>query len=137
VDLVSQPDPRSPPVPTFIVKPVQGEDFYVAWSTVVDAPTGWGSREQISRQAWVKATPDRLARADEYGTSMCDPDLPPDRQWFGWHDVGFLVMEVDIPNPGNGSYVIPRSKIRALCERIERREDPTDLLSFTAWEDDE
>lgn len=118
-------------MPTFIVKPKADEDFYVAWSTIVDAPTTYGTREEISRDPHARASAERLARADEYGTSMMCPALPRDEQWFGWHDDSFLVGEVSIPNRREGgAYYVSRCNIRALCEREAAGEDPTDLLTF-------
>ena len=120
-------------MPAFIVKPQSHEDFYVEWSTVVDAPLRWGSRQECAEAG---VPEERLARADAKGTSMRDPVLPPDRQWFGWHDHDFIVMELDIPDRAPGSYSVPRGNVRALCERIERDEDPTDLLTFEPWDDE-
>jgi hypothetical protein len=126
-------------MPTFIVKPDRDEDFYVAWSTVVDSPTAFGSRANITRIGHAHATPERLARADEYGTSMCDPDLPRDRQWFGWRDDEFIVMEVEIADRRQGgAYFVPRANVRALCVRMGEDElaDVSDLLVFHPDEDD-
>lgn len=119
-------------MPSFIVKPVRDEDFYVEWSTVVDAPTAWGSRVELSRLLGPRASaPERFDRADEFGTSMQDPTLPRDRQWFGWHDEAFVLREWPIPNAhhADGIYEVPRDRVRELCERGEDG-DPTDLLIF-------
>lgn len=125
-------------MPSFIVKPRAGEDFYVVWSTVVDAPTMFGTRDELisdypSRSEFAS---ERFDRADEYGTSMCDPDLPRDRQWFGWHDEAFRLENWPIPNArhGEGIYEVRRENVRALCERYPDG-DPTDLLIFTPLED--
>ena len=121
-------------MPTFIVKPKPDEDFYVAWSTIVDAPGAFGDREAIKRDIWAKATDERLDRADEYGTSMCDPDLPRDRQWFGWHDEEFMIREV-VPDRDGGTWVAPRENLRAICEGIDAGQDVTPLLRFEPYDD--
>ena len=122
-------------MPSFIVKPIATDDFYVVWSTVVDAPTGWGSKSELMQQLGSdEGAPERFQRADERGTSMKDPTLPLDRQWFGWHEDAFMLREWAIPNArhGEGIYSIPRANLRALCEGAG---DPTSLLIFTPHED--
>jgi len=124
-------------VPSFIVKPIADEDFYVVWSTVVDAPTGCGSREELARDLGpAKGAPERFDRADKFGTSMKDPEIARDCQWFGWHDKAFRLAEWPIPNArrNEGIYQVPRENIRALCEQSEDA-DPTELLIFTPHED--
>lgn len=125
-------------MPSFIVKPVSTEDFYVVWSTVVDAPTGYGSRRELTALlAGIEGSPDRFDRADEFGTSMNDPAIASDRQWFGWHDKAFVLHEWPIPDAryAEGIYEVPRENVRALCERYEDGGDPTELLTFTPYED--
>lgn len=118
-------------MPGFIVKPVAEEDFYVRWSTVVDAPTDYGTRQELEDSLGEKeGAPERFTRADELGSSMCDPALPRDQQWFGWHERSFILMEWEIPDRRHdGHYEIPRENIRALCEQPEDT-DPTRLLIF-------
>src|SRR5436305_5552705 len=102
------------PMPSFIVKPVAGEDFYVVWSTVVDAPTAFGSRQELEPLLrGDEGAPERFDRADQYGTSMRG------RQRFGWHDQEFMLREWPIPNAryDEGIYQVPRKNVRALCER--------------------
>ena len=114
-------------MPSFIVKPVAGEDFYVVWSTVVDAPTAFGSRQELEPLLrGDEGAPERFDRADQYGTSMRG------RQRFGWHDQEFMLREWPIPNAryDEGIYQVPRKNVRALCERYPD-DDPTDLLVFT------
>jgi hypothetical protein len=124
-------------MPSFIVKPIADDDFYVEWSTVVDAPTAFGTRVGLAKLLpGDSGSSERFRRADQYGTSMMDPALPRDRQWFGWHDRAFLLMEWEIPNRrSDGAYEVARENVRALCERYEAGGDPTDLLTFTPHED--
>jgi len=120
-------------MPSYIVKPLADEDFYVVWSTVLDAPTTFGSRAELAAGlGHQEDTSERLDRADEYGTSMNDPEIPRDRQWFGWHDKAFMLREWPIPNARHdeGIYEIPRENVRALCEQDDGA-DPTPLLTFT------
>lgn len=111
-------------MPSFIIKPKRTEDFYVLWSTIVDAPTAFGSREDLS--ATLGATEgraERFDRAEEFGTSMCDPELPPNAQWFGWNDEEFIIREV---GPIDGH--ISRNDLRTLCERLDTSADVSDLI---------
>lgn len=73
----------------FVIKPIKSRDEYVLWSTVVNAPTGYGNRARILahlEQQWRLEHPnadpkpghtpaDRLARADRTGTSCLDADF--------------------------------------------------------------
>ncbi|SLG33548.1 Uncharacterised protein [Mycobacteroides abscessus subsp. abscessus] len=51
-----------------IIKPTRDEDFYVVYSSVVDAPIRCGSRAELE-STYEHAAADRFARADETGTS--------------------------------------------------------------------
>lgn len=46
-----------------------GEDAYVDWSTVVDAPVSWVVPRDVAVETW---TEERVARADRNGTSILD-----------------------------------------------------------------
>lgn len=116
-------------MPTFIVKPKRDEDFYVAWSTVVDAPVAWGTQAALDDGWRVETSPERFDRADEYGTSMFDPDLPRDQQWFGWHDTEFMIREV-VPYRDGGAWVAPREQLRDICAGLDAEADVTHLLRF-------
>jgi hypothetical protein len=120
-------------MPTFIVKANREDDFYVLWSTVVDSPTGWGTKAEVKALLafrGVDASEERFNRADVTGTSMNDPLIGIKDQWFGWEDKEFLLMEWDIPNRKKGGvYLLPRENLKAFCE-LGEREDPTHLLRF-------
>lgn len=103
-------------MPSFILKTAPDENLYVEWSTIVDAPISWGSREQM--KSWGVGE-DRLARADQYGTSMCDPALPFDQQWFGWSDDGMIYDQQGW---------LPRHRLGDLVVRLSHEEDVSDLL---------
>lgn len=96
-------------MPRFIIKPERDVDFYVDWSTIVDAPCEWGPAA-----AFTEPIPaDRLARADETGTSCRDP------RFFGWDDKTLIVA-----NMGDGDfYQIPRENLRAWLEALGETPD--------------
>ena len=112
-------------MPTFIVKPNRYEDFYVFWSTVVDAPTGFGTRaELVAACPPDRSVTERLDRADERGTSMIDGT------WYGWDDDEWLVREGVPRPPGPGYWTVSRANVRALCEALSDDADPTAHLTF-------
>lgn len=121
-------------MPTIIVKPDRDVDFYLGWSSVVDAPVWFGSRAEVleddgtrSLGLWENVpgeTITRLDRADEFGTSALYGD-PRDG---GWEDTGFVFMNCGW---------LPRERLRTLADRLMLDEnDPcTDLLD--PFEDEE
>ena len=104
-------------MPSLIVKPKPYEDFYVTWSTIVGAPTNYGDRAGYIR----RGTPeDRLARADEHGSSAhrYDDDGTP-FGWFHWDDSDpFLIAN----SPG-GLGTLTRDQLRAYCEAMDADPD--------------
>jgi hypothetical protein len=66
-----------------LIKPVPDRDEYVYWSTIVEAPIGYGSRaemlEDLAGEAPADAPEIRIARADVYGSSALDG-------FFRWDD---------------------------------------------------
>lgn len=97
----------------YIMKADKDHDLYVEWSTVVDAPVGWGPAASFS-----SLDVGRKARCDETGTSMHDP------QWGGWEDDGMIVH-----NLGNrhGFYWLERDKLYAFMSALggyAEAEDP-------------
>jgi hypothetical protein len=95
-----------------VIKPGRGEDFYVGWSHVVEAPVWAGTREEAIADGCPES---RLRRADETGTSMLDN--------FGlaW-DHGGLIAE-------QRGY-LPRSRIAAYVTAYmdDRMQDAFDQL---------
>lgn len=54
----------------YILQPDAGEDFYAYWSTIVDSPIAWGTREQLTKQFGEDAMrEERWERAEKFGTS--------------------------------------------------------------------
>lgn len=90
-------------------------DLYVEWSSVVDAPTAWGTYDEMleylvedSREKEWYARPqaiERLSRARETGTSSISP-LP---VWLSFQNTGRLAFEdleafIDSYNGEDGTY---------------------------------
>ena len=105
-------------MPREIVKVAPDEDFYVEWSSIVEAPTAFGDREGM--QAHLASTDalgdgKRIDRADATGSSAIGG--------WGWtweHETTIYQQQ------GN----LPRRNLRALCARLAKDEhaDCKDLL---------
>lgn len=84
-------------MPSYVVKPRRGEDLYVVWSEVVDAPTFVGTRAETERHlaAWGETGDGRrLDRADETGTSAMHKDVGEGYVQPGsWGDNGFIYLQ--------------------------------------------
>lgn len=130
-------------MPRYVIKPDPGQDLYVMWSTIVD--NGWvlGSREQALQDPEVTA--ERLARADEHGTSAHWPGPEFVRSWeaehhepwtwpvyaFGWGDEQFTVGNepavgnrlADVNRSDLVAYLLAEDPARAQYLRV--RERPT------------
>jgi hypothetical protein len=126
-------------MPSFLVKASPDEDWYCRWSTIVDAPTAWGSREQMTREAHDprEVAPERFERADRNGTSAMIPGTPDAEQWFGWSDGEFILAEAGPDYREGGSWMLPRANLRAFCEALEADQDTTPLCVWEQHEDDD
>ena len=126
-------------MPSYIVKASPDEDWYAVWSTIVDAPTYFGTRAELERSIHDprELAPERFARADERGTSADWTDWPKDDMPFGWNYAEFLVMEgsPDNPDGADGCWLLPRENLRAYCERLANDDLAPDLLRFERYED--
>lgn len=98
-----------------IIKPAPDDDFYVVFSSIVDAPTIWGSRSLLERD-YKHAAADRFERADACGSSA---------QWgsplaYSWADDDTLLLRngFDAADwPEEASYAtVARSDLREFCE---------------------
>ena len=121
-------------MPSYIVKASPDEDYYVMWSTVVDAPTFAGTRAEMETCHYLTpqdVAPERFARADQYGTSaQWGADEPGQEiiRPYGW-DTAECVYQ------GEDAYaLLPRDRLREFCDRLGRDEPVDDLLVPT--EDD-
>ncbi|WP_396645430.1 hypothetical protein [Microbacterium sp.] len=103
-------------MPSYILKPKPDEDYYVRYSTIVDSPTGGGTRAEMLTLDDV--TPERLDRADDRGTSV-HYGLPP---FYGWHEDRIQVREgvTDPTRPSPWHYgSIARADLRTFCESLQ------------------
>lgn len=116
-------------MPTYIIKPSRDEDFYVWWSTIVDAPVAWGPRDD-SEPA------ERWERADERGTSANWTDWPIEKMPYRWDCEPLLIREQpDLPDGGEGWWYIPRANLREFCRRLDAGEPIRDLVTWEADDD--
>jgi hypothetical protein len=114
-------------MPSYIIKPDPTEDFYVLWSSVVEAPVCFGPKAYVSANGQA-CTTDRFARADETGCSAQWPT--PEEPVYGWADAaGPIYMQRGF---------LPRANLKAACERLNADEDDplTDLLVPFSDEDE-
>lgn len=127
-------------MPSYIIKPMRDEDFYVEFSTITDTITSCGGRDDYPF--------DRLARADQTGTSALwgnsatFEDRDAEGLWFRteWYP--------EIPEEANSGR-IPWDKVRAFCDTfrhgefhptpdlvtgLERFDEDTDDFVPMTWE---
>lgn len=95
-----------------VIKTSRGEDFYVGWSHIVEAPVWAGTRAEAIADGCPES---RLRRADETGTSI--------RDGFGlaWDDAGLIAEQRGY---------LPRSRIAAYAVAYleDRMQDAFDQL---------
>jgi hypothetical protein len=100
-------------MPSYIIKPDRAEDFYVVWSTIVEAPLAFGPREylqELGEEGSLRDMhyPDRWARADKAGTSERSGRNG------GWDDAGFIYQQQGW---------LPRAKLKELCALLAENEN--------------
>lgn len=108
-------------MPTIVIKPERDQDFYVGWSTIVEAPAWFGSRTEAAgyiaedhRQHGGPTAPpeERLARADEYGSSI----KPEANFGYGyWDHDGFIYEQRG---------VLPRKHLIEACRLLAAENEP-------------
>lgn len=101
---------------TIVIKPERDVDFYVGWSSIVEAPVWWGDRAEVAEYMADDARcgpsdeiKKRFARADENGTSSYN------RRDGGWDDHGFVYEQRGI---------LPRKHLIEACRRLEAGDEP-------------
>jgi hypothetical protein len=118
-------------MPSYIIKPERDRDFYVYWSTVVEAPVAFGDREYILSYLRAELERDsatspqgRLRRADETGSSALWPS--PSDPAYGWDDNELIYQQQG---------TLRRDRLPELCKRLtgDDHADVSDLL--TPFED--
>jgi hypothetical protein len=117
-------------MPRYLVKVTPDEDLYVEWSTIVDAPTAWGTREEMFEYLlrWDQkkeeyARPEieeRFARADEYGTSSLHRD-------YDWDDDEFMYLQ---------SGLVPRARLAEFLHSFNPEDQSFDESLLFPFEDD-
>ena len=116
----------------YIVKASPDRDAYFMWSTEVDFPVGFGTREEMLTESSV--TEERMERADSNGTSAQWSGVPMDKQKFGWHDGEFLVAS-------DGLWNLPRTRLIDLWDLWDQDEDcahiPLEWMTPPQWEDED
>lgn len=125
----------------FLIKCDPNVDLYLEWSTVVDAPVGVGTREQMENRMNTpvrdevfmtkQAIESRLQRTDVTGSSYLDGSMG------GWNDSGLILHNV-YP----GAVFLPRRNFLAyaklLLQDINARPDGlTEPLEDDANEEDQ
>lgn len=108
-------------MPDYLIKPDPGADFYVCWSTVVDAPEYWGTKGELQKDVrpdgkWAE---ERFARADDNGTSANWDNWPKAYQPFAWGCRDFMIREV-IPSRDGHYSVLPRANLRAFVDAMDQ-----------------
>ena len=100
-------------MPRFVVKADRDTDLYVEWSTMSEAPTAWGTREQMTAAGFDR---ERLDRAEATGSS-CAGEIA---DWYTWGE-GLIYQQQGW---------LPRARLAALVDRLgaDPRAEVTDLL---------
>lgn len=104
---------------TFI-KPDFDVDFYAVFDTVMDDFLAGGSRAAWDGYWYYNPTPERFARADEYGT--CEVPREGHERHYGWDCEQFLLHRSD------GAWWLQRRDVAEYMRRKSRRESVADLL---------
>ena len=114
-------------MPRLIIKPAPSDDYYVMWSTIVDAPVFGGTKDAFISTTLYDA--ESFDRADRNGTSAAWPALPDNEQPYGWSDDDFLIREV-LDYVDGHYHTIKRANLREACNRLAQREPIDDLVDM-------
>ncbi len=104
-------------MPSFILKPEPDDEKYVVWSSIVDAPTAYGTPEELNRIYFHEMTQERFDRADATGTSLKTGE-------FGWdlpEDV-LIVGEVG----SMGFFMLQRKNLKAFIQALDSNTEGTE-----------
>lgn len=109
-------------MPTYIIKPRRDEDFYIRYSTIVDSPTAWGTKSELTATLrYDEAKAERFDRADLNGTSaLADWPEGSGKYQYGWHEDTFIIREGfgDRDAPAGAIWLeVSRAQLREFCER--------------------
>lgn len=102
------------------IKPDPDVDFYAVFDAVSDDFLAGGSLAAWDGYWYYNPTPERFARADEYGTS----EVPREgrERHYGWDCEQFLLHRSD------GAWWLQRRDVAEYTRRKSRRESVADLL---------
>ena len=92
-------------MPRYLYKPVQELDFYVEWSTIVEAVVGWGTKESFRNEDPDFYAEERFERADRTGTSAIFGNA----SWDDDREEIFMQRGF-----------IKRSQLKTLCDLLEQ-----------------
>lgn len=134
-------------MPRTIIKLAPDEDWYVVWSTIVDAPTYWGTRAELEARPGAHALPERFDRADATGTSAQWGITPEPYSWDARTTSESSGLNLDPGNAGLNATasslhdeccvcMLPWANLREFCERWDRDEPRDDLVTWEPFEDD-
>ena len=102
-------------MPTYLIKAEPDGDLFIEWSTVVDNAVSYGTREDYLSLGF---DPERIDRAEQFGTSALWPqDAEPRKRFLGW-DAESVLVHNDGPEP----FLIRREDVGAYVrdEDVER-----------------
>lgn len=117
-------------MPRFIMKDRPDADWYVMWSTIVDAPVFAGTRAEFWTEFGAEgAACERFERADATGTSLIDGEVG------GWDDESILVANLPEGGPDEGN--IARRDLRAFVEAIAGGRNAEALAFVQAFPDED
>lgn len=99
-------------MPRHILKDRPDVDWYVMWSTIVDAPVFAGTRAEFETEYGrsESAASERFDRADATGTSFIGGEG-------GWYDDTIIVA--NLPEGGPEAGEIARTSLRAFVEALD------------------
>ncbi len=97
-------------MPRHIIKPVRDRDFYIEWSSVVDCPVDWGTREEFREVGYGDFA---FSQADLLGTSSYHSG---DGEW---RQKIFEVRIEQHPARRNRLYSVLRENLEGLCKAWE------------------
>lgn len=115
-------------MPSYVIKTDREHERYVYWSTVVEAPLAWGNRADMLAKLSEESDPylrddaphhpnNRMARADEFGTSC--HDLGDGLRFYSWDEDSLIYQQEG---------VVQRGDLWELCQRLKHGEPVADLL---------
>lgn len=122
-------------MPTYIIKPERETDLYVWWSTIVDAPVGWGDRADALAHGTAE---DRLERADRTGTSANWTNWPAEKMPYRYDDGEPMILrEQDDLDESEGCWLLPRANLLEFVKRRDAGEPIDDLVTFERYDDED